>query len=778
MRHLLTSRFYTLLLCIQLMCCAQAFADTPRAENGVLDLREWNFDQDGTLELNGQWEFIWQEFQIAKAAQSHFESLAFLELPGTWLGQGHRDQTLGVNGYATLRLKVLLSERPIDLGIRVKRGQSAFRLYVNGEEMMDVGEIGRSHEEETPRRTRHIATIRDAHGDLEITIQLSNFDSFNGGGFLSPITLGEAKRQANHHLAEYTRDIVLVGAFACLGLFLMILHLRKRRRDASYLVLYLIAFVAAIHLLTVNATLLELFPRASWFWNERVAYLSAGLVVALIYEFVRQLYPQQMNTRASIASMTMATILSIFIIVWPGPLPAEIPLALAVLTLLVLFAGSIGLGKTIRDRVSGTTPVVAGVAVLVLAGLNDMLMLAGLISSVYLAPYGILVMLFLFAFNLAAKVDTALLRNELLAAAIENSNECVALYDAEDRLVYCNESSRQFFGEEHQDILKVGVKYEDLVRAYAYSGEFEGQEESYISERMEKHRHPGSTVEMQQNGRWYLHRESITPNGGSIELLTDISAQKEREAELGSALSELEKANRSKTEFLSNMSHELRTPLNAILGFSEMMMTPELNVSGERQQEFSELIHSAGQQLLGLVNDVLDLTRIESGKIELNREHVDLDETLTSCLAIVQVQAMKAEVETSFVVQENLPALHADSLRLQQIVIILLDNAIKFTEAGGKVEVIAQLNKAGGISVTVSDTGIGIGEEDLTAVLEKFGQARGGPMTTHAGLGLGLAIAEQLMVQHGGQIEIQSELGTGTVVTVSFPPEKGLALRA
>ena len=134
-----------LALCLPLLFCTRALAETPRAEQGVLDLRTWDFDRDGTLELNGQWEFHWQEFQTAKSKVDHFEEPAYMELPGTWLGQDYRGKTLGPDGYATYRLTVLLPDDPVDLGVRARRVQSAFRLLIHGEKLMQAGRTGRSY---------------------------------------------------------------------------------------------------------------------------------------------------------------------------------------------------------------------------------------------------------------------------------------------------------------------------------------------------------------------------------------------------------------------------------------------------------------------------------------------------------------------------------------------------------------------------------------------------------------------------------------------------------
>lgn len=777
MRQLSTIRFLVLALCLPFLFCTPALAETPRAEQGVLDLRTWDFYHDGTLELNGQWEFHWQEFQTTKSKPDHFEEPVYWELPGTWLGQDYRGKTLGSDGYATYRLTVLLPEDPVDLGVRAKRVQSAFRLLINGEALMEAGRIGRSYAEEEPRRTRHLAISKQARDQLEITVQLSNFNSFSGGGFLSPLTLGTAEHQAHQHMMEYTKDYILAGAFICLGIFIMFLHF-GRRKETSYMVLYLLSFMAGIHLLTVNTTLLELFPGVSWFWTERVAYISTVLIVALIYEFLHHLYPGQTSKWASVVSRTVAGAMTAYAILWQRPVPTEFSLALYALCLIVILACVHGLRAAFIQKEPGIFPVVTGVAILILTGINDLLMLEGTINSIYLMPFGILCMLLLFASTLATKVNSTFAQNDRLAAAIKSSDECVIIYDANDQLVFWNDASLKFVGEDLQGLFKSGMTYKDLVRALANSGDFPGQEEAYIKGRMKQHQHPGPTYEVQRNGRWHLYREDTIPDGGSITFITDISVQKDKEDKLQSALMAVEEANQAKVDFLSNMSHELRTPLNAILGFSEIIKTSAPDTSRKKLWEYSELIHVAGHQLLGLVNDILDLTRIEAGKIDISQEEIDLIATIDTCLALVREKAVSAEIKLSSAISGDLQSLHADPLRLRQIILILLDNAIKFTDAGGKIDINVRPNDVGGISIDVSDTGIGIVQADLGKVLEKFGQAQNGHAKLNAGLGLGLSIAKELMNLHGGTLEIQSEPGIGTTVSASFPPEEVVAMRS
>ena len=225
-------------------------------------------------------------------------------------------------------------------------------------------------------------------------------------------------------------------------------------------------------------------------------------------------------------------------------------------------------------------------------------------------------------------------------------------------------------------------------------------------------------------------------------------------------------ASMSKTLFFANMSHELRTPLNAILGFSELLTT---DIFADRRVEYARLIHDSGAHLLDLVNDLLDISRIESGKLTLHDETIDFDDLVDECVKTMEPRARTARLRMVRTVARNLPPVICDRRALKQIVLNLTTNAIKFTRPGGTVEVFANMAPTGEFTFGVRDDGIGIAEEDRQRVLERFGQARHDITASQEGAGLGLPIVKGLAEAHGGRITLESELGEGTCVTIWLP---------
>ncbi|MEX1205016.1 MAG: ATP-binding protein [Dongiaceae bacterium] len=256
-------------------------------------------------------------------------------------------------------------------------------------------------------------------------------------------------------------------------------------------------------------------------------------------------------------------------------------------------------------------------------------------------------------------------------------------------------------------------------------------------------------------------------------LTLELDLRQRTEHDLRLAKDAAEAANQAKSLFLANMSHELRTPLNAILGFSEVLKNKMFGPLGSvRYEEYVTDINDSGAHLLRLINDVLDIARIESGRADLAEEFVDVAATVAGCVHLVDARATQKGIRLVTDMPPDLPALHADGTRLRQILTNLFDNAVKFTPDGGEIRVSAALSPAGGICLTVADTGIGIATADMPRVHEVFGQVDGSFSRSQGGAGLGLPLAKALAEKHGGTLTVESEPSVGTTVTVAFPPER------
>jgi len=384
-----------------------------------------------------------------------------------------------------------------------------------------------------------------------------------------------------------------------------------------------------------------------------------------------------------------------------------------------------------------------------------------------------------------------------LRDAIETIPEAFVVWDAQNRLVLCNSN----FQELHNlpdEAIKAGASYESVVAA--------GRKPVVRSKVTSEGQSPGArTFEAQlDDGRWLHISERRTKDGGYVSVGTDItnikrheeklmesekrlmatvadlrhSQQKlERQAEEVADLAEkyaeektrAEEANQAKSKFLANMSHELRTPLNAIIGFSEIMESSMFGPLGsDKYREYCSDIHQSGQYLLDVINDILDMSKIEAGRIRLDAEPVDLEPFLNDAMRVVAGRANDKRLKLTARIRRDI-SLTADHRLLKQIILNLLSNAVKFTPEGGRITIRARATAGGWVSVSIADTGIGIPEDALARLARPFEQVESQLTKSHQGSGLGLAIAKSLTELHQGTMRIRSTPGRGTMVLLRLP---------
>jgi signal transduction histidine kinase/CheY-like chemotaxis protein/HAMP domain-containing protein len=366
-----------------------------------------------------------------------------------------------------------------------------------------------------------------------------------------------------------------------------------------------------------------------------------------------------------------------------------------------------------------------------------------------------------------------------LGEAIEAISEGFALYDADDRLIVCNSRFKEMYATVGVDI-QPGTPYETILRAVAGAGIIPAARESgdaWVADRLKRHLDPSGTFEQQRGGgTWLKISERRTADGGIVGVFTDITDLKDRELQLGQLVDRLaeardvaDKASRTKSTFLANMSHELRTPLNAIIGYSEILREDVVDFGQQSLVADLKKIEAAGRHLLGLINDILDLSKIEAGRMEVFIEDVEVVPLLEEVRAIIVPMANKNGNAVEFRITENFGTMRTDRTKLKQSLLNILSNASKFTN-NGELTLRAERFEADQpmVRFAISDSGIGMTDEQLSRLFQAFSQADASTNKQYGGTGLGLAITRNFCHLLGGDVTVVSKPGVGSTFTITL----------
>ncbi|HJS31682.1 MAG TPA: ATP-binding protein [Alphaproteobacteria bacterium] len=384
-------------------------------------------------------------------------------------------------------------------------------------------------------------------------------------------------------------------------------------------------------------------------------------------------------------------------------------------------------------------------------------------------------------------------RDALIQSVIEHNGQGVFICDEEGRIVFCNHAGVEIFGRTEAETIGASI---DVLSPTLTQGRVGREISAYIAEAREQRTKIGP-----------ITASGIRAEGDSapfpIELTIDVvrhiivdhpmeMRRADRllficyiaDASLTSRVMEVEAnaqtsvalAARARDEFLANMSHELRTPLNAVIGFSELLRAGVYGKLNEQQSEQVRSIHGSAEHLLKIINDILDMSKLEAGHGGLHEEDLDIREVIHSCITLIKPRADETRLTIRVRELSSLYYLHADERRVKQVLINLLSNAVKFTPMHGKIDILVRFTQERGCAVQVVDTGEGIPDEMINVCLTPFGQVDSGLDRKYEGTGLGLPLAKSFMEAHGGTLELTSIVGVGTTVTITFPPSRSREL--
>jgi PAS domain S-box-containing protein len=390
--------------------------------------------------------------------------------------------------------------------------------------------------------------------------------------------------------------------------------------------------------------------------------------------------------------------------------------------------------------------------------------------------------------KLRRRAETALralqVSEERLASILEIAPEAIVAADRDSRIELFNRGAEHVFGYSAAEVIgrPIEILLPERIRTRLlpqdgrrvagklWAAEFDAQQEMFG---------------LRRDGAEFPAEASVFQLATDDELafaliLRDVTERKRQDRDLRHAKETAELANRAKSEFLANMSHELRTPLNAIIGFSQIINSRMFGADIDRYVDYAHDIHNSGKDLLKIINDILDLSKIEAGQMNLSDQAVDLDRVVSGCIKVVAERAQRGRITIERNLPEAMPRLWADELRVKQMVNNLLTNAVKFTEPGGRVVLSVRPSYTpngvqDGVDIVVRDTGIGMDPSEIPIALSPFGQVDQGLARRHEGTGLGLPLVRRMIELHQGQLSISSARGKGTTATLHFPANRVVA---
>jgi PAS domain S-box-containing protein len=770
---------------------------------GVADLRQFDFAR-GVAELKGQWRFHWHEFIVTPEKENPVTVKNFIEAPRSWTGLTLNSQPLPALGFATYSVRILLPQGHIPLALSMFEQGTAVKVWANGMLVGERGIAGVDAGSSLPDTRPLLISLPKTGSELRLDLQISNHN-YRKGGMWNAVKIGHDGEIRRGMLQRQWLEVFAAGCLLIMFFYHLGVHVYYRREKGS-LIFAVFCFALFLRLASTSVRILpEYIPQMPFWIYSRLEYISWFFSVPLGIHYIQNVFSNLRFRWLVSAGYAGAGLFSLSLF-FPATIYSHTVLPSNILFFLFMLWSLFDLARLLRSGSPGVGLFLSGAFVLAVFTLNDILFNLEILRIGQLGPFGMVVFILCQAIVTSRRSMSVYAEKETLQVELnEKLQEVLRLRTRElqNARVQSQLSQQQltnvinnipgityrcapeypwtmfFMSHEAENITGYPVSdfLNDTVRTFAsviIPEDLESVIEQDLPGTPDRYRQSyrivtkaGATVWLEDRGQRIYDEvgELLWLDG----VMIDITALKQIELELMDALGRAEAANLAKSQFLATMSHELRTPLHGILGMTSVLKNAGLN---REQVDLVGIIEDSGHALLRSINDILDLAKVESGKMELENIEFNVRQLCEDLIPIIKVQARAKPLDIGLAVAESVNApVMGDPTRLRQVLVNLLGNAVKFTEKGSIVlEVKSRDEKEGWSLYTfrVHDSGIGIDEKNLEMIFEPFRQADQSTTRRFGGTGLGLTISQQIVQTMAGKISVASTPGEGTIFTVEL----------
>jgi len=779
-----------LLACLCSCHSVKSEKHVPRAENGLLDLRGWDFETAGPVFLNGEWRFFWEENRCESGGQTDASPSKgdSIVVPGAWNNRTVQSTPVPGHGYATYKLKVLLPSNTGSLAFKVLDTATAFDLYVNHRKRISSGTPGTTRETSRPAYRPCIVTFEPSGNALEIALFVSNFHH-RQGGMWEPILLGAAGHVEDIRNRAFMVDFLLFGSILIMGLYHLGLYY-LRRTDPSPLFFGLFCLLVLIRMLTTGERyLVTLFPNLEWEVLVKLIYLSFYLSVPCFALFAKALFPRNIHSRVVLAVTCASAGLSLLVLITPARIYSySMPFFQAFVLLAFLYGIAVMLGSAAQRR-EGALIFLAGFLFLFATALNDVLYTRQLIQTGHYFPFGLFAFILSQSFLLSARFSKAfklveeqgrrLIQSEQKYRALfEDSLEALNLTQ-HGKIVDANPAWLRLHGYEKEEVLGSDILRfihpDDHALLKKRRQTWPNHQERIIQ--VKDIRKDGSALDVE------VYSSRIILEGELFILATvrDITPEKQAEEQRRKLEMDLMRAQKMEAigTVAGGVAHDLNNILSGIVSYPDLLLMQIPEDSPLRKP--IQVMQQTGKKAAAIVQDLLTLTR-RGVPVE---EIVNLNDLIEEYLRspehgkLLTYHPLVA-VETRL--GEDLMNTQGSPLHLSKTIMNLVSNAAEAMPHGGRILIetenrsiarpiygYEEIPEGEYVTVSVSDTGVGIQQEDFEKMFEPFYTKK---VMGRSGTGLGMAVVWGAVKDHRGYVDVKSAPGEGTTLTLYLPATK------